>query len=72
MEELKEVMQSAVTEISILEAKVAQLEMQNDFLVHEFSNVRRILHTEGIKSYDGYLINLVSCVGKILEDEEGA
>ena len=70
MQELKEVMQSAVKEISNLEAKIYQLEMQNEFLVHEFSNVRRILHAEKIISYDGYLMNIVAMIGKTLEESE--
>ena len=71
MEEI-EIINNAVAEISNLQAKVYQLELQQDFLIHEFSNVRRILHAEKITSYDSYLLNMVAAVGRILEDEEGA
>ena len=70
MEEIIELQNSALSTISELEAKIYQLEFQNSFLVHEFSNVRRILHKEQITHYDGYLMNVVSMVGQILEETE--
>lgn len=70
MNEIIEIQNSALSTISELEAKIYQLELQNEFLVHEFSNVRRILHKESIKSYDGYLMNVTAMVGKMLEETE--
>jgi len=63
------IIQNAVTEISTLQARVSQLEMQQEFLIHEFRNVRRILEAEGITSYNNYLQTLIMMVGAT---EEGA
>ena len=70
MEEIIELQDSALTKISELEARIYQLELQNNFLVHEFSNVRMVLHSEGINSYDMYLQSVVMTIGKILEETE--
>ena len=70
MKEILELQSSALAIISELEAKIYQLEFQNSFLVHEFSNVRRILHKEKITHYDGYLLNVVFMVGQSLEETE--
>ena len=67
MEELKEVLDSAVFNIMSLEDKVNTLEFQNSFLKGELRNCKRIFEHEKQLGYSFYVSKALEMVGEKCE-----
>ena len=67
MEELKEVMDSAVKNIMALEDEVAVLTDQRNFLIGEMRNCKRIFDHEERAGYSHYVSKALEMVGEKCE-----